>query len=514
VRKRVGSILLRSAALALILTATAVLATVPVVLTQSKISDEKGNFDGSLDPEDNFGWSVTNLGDIDGNGMPEVAVGAPLDDDGDTDAGALWILSLNAQGGVTHYQKISDAAGDLGGTLDFADEFGASVTLVGDLNDDGVPDLAVGAPYTDDAFADTGAVRILFMRSDGTVKGQQKISRLAGDFGGDLSTGDLFGYAVSGLGDLNGDGIPDLAVGAPFDDDGSANTGAVYILFLRADGTVNSYQKISTQSGLFRGKLHSGDRFGNAVAALGDVDGDGILDIAVGAPQDDDGSGTNLGAVWILFLAANGKVNNEQKISKVYGELNQNLKGGDLFGWGLAALGDIDRNGVPDLAVGAPFDDDGSGYEKGAIYELSLLPDGTVKESRKISQTQGGFTGNLAPGDNFGTSLAAIGDLDENGLGDLIVGAPNDDDGNGNNTGAVWVLFMTGGPTACGDADGSGLVNSTDALVTLRVSIGAGTCDLCVCDVDASGTISAVDAQRLLKFAVGGPVELNCPYCR
>ena len=264
---------------------------------------------------------------------------------------------------------------------------------------------------------------------------------------------------------------------------------------------------------MFQGKLHAGDAFGNGVAAIGDVDGDGITDLAVGAPQDDDGSGPNFGAVWILFLATNGKVNHDQKISEINGNLGPVLHAGDLFGWSVAALGDIDRNGVPDLGVGVPLDDDGSGPDRGAIYELSLLSNGTVKQSQKISEVQGGFTGNLEAGDTFGTSLAAIGDLDENGVGDLIVGAPLDNDGGGNNTGAVWVLFMTGGPPACGDADDSGSITASDALVTLRASIGLGTCDLCVCDVDDSGNISASDAQRILQYAVGTPVELTCPFC-
>ena len=511
-RKRFGSILFRGAALALI--ASAALATVPVVLTQSKISDEKGNFDGAIDPEDIFGWSVAGLGDLDGNGTVEVAVGAPGDDDGDTDDGAVWILSLNTEGRVTRDQKISDTSGNFGGTLDFGDEFGKSVTVIGDLNEDGVPDLAVGAPYTNDAFDNAGAVWILFMNRDGTVEDQQKISRAAGDFDGDIGPSDLFGYSVAGLGDLNGDGIPDLAVGAPYDDDGNIDKGAVYILFLRKDGTVKSYQKISTQSGQFGGTLKEGDTFGNSLAALGDVDGDGIMDLAVGAPQSDDGDGTNLGAVWILFLATNGKVNGQQKISKVDGNLNEPLDGGDLFGWGVAALGDIDRNGVPDLGAGAPMDDDGQDYDKGAVYLITLLDDGTVKASQKISETQGGFTGNFAPNDSFGTSLAAIGDLDENGVGDLLVGAPLDNDGGGNNTGAAWVLFMTGGPPACGDADSSGSISSTDALLTLRAAVGLEICELCVCDVDETGTVSAPDAQRLLNAAVGIPVDLTCPFCQ
>ena len=105
---------------------------------------------------------------------------------------------------------------------------------------------------------------------------------------------------MASLGDLDGDGIGDLAVGAIADDDGGFNRGAVWILFLNTDGTVTTHQKISDTEGGFTGTLDNGDQFG-MVAWLGDLDGDGVDDLTVGAFQDDDG-GFNRGAVWVLFL--------------------------------------------------------------------------------------------------------------------------------------------------------------------------------------------------------------------
>ena len=143
------------------------------------------------------------------------------------------------------------------------------------------------------------------MRADGTVKSEQKISDTAGGFTGLLDDGDHFGNAIASLGDLDGDGVSDLAVGATGDDDGGTNRGAVWILFMKADGTVLSEQKISDTVGGFTGVLDSeslfGDLFGSDVFSLGDLDGDGVIDLAVGEFRDDDG-GTNRGAVWILFL--------------------------------------------------------------------------------------------------------------------------------------------------------------------------------------------------------------------
>ena len=130
----------------------------------------------------------------------------------------------------------------------------------------------------------------------GWVLSHQKISESEGGFTGRLQTGDDFGTVVASLGDLDLDGIGDLVVGAPKDDDGSVDHGAVWVLFLNTDGTVKSHQKISEWHGGFTGRLDNEDNFGSSAASLGDLDGDGVADLAVGARRDDDGGG-NHGAV-------------------------------------------------------------------------------------------------------------------------------------------------------------------------------------------------------------------------
>ncbi len=143
---------------------------------------------------------------------------------------------------------------------------------------------------------------ILFLNTDGTVKSHQKISDTQGGFTGTLENGDAFGVSVASLGDLDGDGVGDLAVGASQSTTGGGKArGAVWVLFLNTDGTVKSHQKISDTEGGFTGTLNDSDRFGRSVASLGDLDGDGVTDLAVGAWHDNDG-GIYRGAVWVLFL--------------------------------------------------------------------------------------------------------------------------------------------------------------------------------------------------------------------
>jgi hypothetical protein len=163
----------------------------------------------------------------------------------------------------------------------------------------------VGAPLDDDGNSAAGAVWLLFLNTNGTVKAHQKISALTGGFTGTLDIGDFFGFDVSVLGDLDADGVPDLAVGALNDDDGGTNRGAAWILFMNTNGTVKAHQKISDTEGGFTGVLDDSDFFGNSVAGLGDLNGDGVPDLAAGASRDDDGGIRDPGAVWMLFLNRN-----------------------------------------------------------------------------------------------------------------------------------------------------------------------------------------------------------------
>jgi hypothetical protein len=410
-----------------------------------KISNTQGELGETLE-NDSFGAAIAELGDLNGDGKKEVAVGVPGEGTGQ---GAVWILSLNTDGTVSSLQKISDTQGGFGGSLDEGDAFG-QVRNAGDIDGDGITDLAVGATGDDDGGteegsdgADRGAVWILFLNSDGTVSGHQKISDTQGGFEGTLDNNDEFGTVPAPMGDLNGDSVPDLAVSALFDDDGGtgsdANHGAVWILFLNSDGTVSSHQKISDTQGGFDADLVDDDFFGGS-ARVGDVDGDGVTDLAVGA-RDDDG-GLDRGAVWILFLNSDGTVSGHQKISDTQGGFTGTLDDNDAF-FVPGRMGDLDGNGVPDLAVGAFLDDDGgsgSDANRGAVWILYLQSDGTVANQKKISDTQGGFTGTLSDGDRFGLPPASIGDLNGDGIPDLAVGANEDDDGN-DGAGATWILF-------------------------------------------------------------------------
>ncbi len=339
-----------------------------------------------------------------------------------------FVITSPGSGTVDSFLEIaSDTNG--GPSLNTTDVFGRSLTAIGDLDGDGIPDMAVGASGDSSG---RGAVHVLLMNSNGTVKSSTKIG--SGVNGGpSLPTGGQFGFSVASLGDLDGDGVSDLAVGANRD---SSRRGAVYVLLMNADGTVKDSTKIASDTN-GGPTLTAGDYFGSSVVGIGDLDGDGVNDLAVGAS----GNGYYDGAVHVLFLNSDGTVKSSTEISNGTGG-GPAVSHYDAFGNSVAGLGDLDGDGVIDLAVGSPKEYD-SGEDRGSTYVLFLNADGTAKSSTKIANGLNGGPA-IAEYDQFGTSVAGVGDLDADGVGDLAVGAIGDTTGGAvlSHRGAVHLLFL------------------------------------------------------------------------
>ncbi len=404
------------------------------VVNSNKISDNTANFSNVLSVKDEFGISVSYAGDIDGDGISDLLAGADNDNDGGNNRGAFYVLFLNKDGSVKSYQKISSTSGNFPLPLSNNDNFGTSLCYLGDITGDGNNEIAVGAFGDDDGGQNCGAIYILSLNNNGMVVACNKINNSS--LGNSLYANDFFGKSISTIGDLNQDGITDLAVGASSCNDGGSKRGAIFILLMNSDLSIKSYQKISSTTGNFYGSLGNGDKFGCSSCPVGDMDGDGIIDLAVGAYNDDDG-GSNKGAVWLLYMQLDGTVKDYSKISSTEGNFMGELFANDKFGRSLTNIGDIDNNGISDLAVGAY----GSNNSQGAVWIVLLNKDFTVMASQKISSESGNFNEILDDGDKFSRSIAYLGDRNNDGTSEIVIGAYKDDDG-GENKGAIYTINL------------------------------------------------------------------------
>lgn len=395
----------------------------PLALADGQITSLQtiGYFQGGLGPvldeDDRFGAAVARLGDVDGDGVQDIAVGAPGTQTYGMD-GAVWILLLQTDGSVKSATRI-DAA-DIGHPYDVS-SFGRAVGKMGDFDGNGVPDVIVGG-IEEQLFSDKGVAHILCLNADGSLASTHEVS-----VGMQVLS---FGASVVGVGDVDGDGIRDAAVGMP-GDYAFASDGDVFLILLNADGSEKSSVRISDGQGGFAGPLMFGDHFGSALTQLSDLDGNGVRELAVGASDDDDGYSSGAGhpgAVWVLFLDNTGQVIDQQKISEFEGDLGLDLNSGDHFGTAMGAA-DVDDDGILDLVVGGETH----------LWVLILRSDGSVRATLEFDPESFGLDADVG----FALGANVLPDIDGDGHVELVVGSPESLFG-GLERGSVQIAFFDG----------------------------------------------------------------------
>ena len=404
----------------------------PAALGQSVLYTFDGDSTG-----DHFGKSVSGAGDVNGDGFDDLIVGAIGDDNNGMSSGSARVFS--GVDGTVLYTFYGDSP---------SDRFGASVSGAGDVNGDGFSDVIVGAVGDDPNGVWSGSARV-FSGLDGSI---------LHTFDGD-SKNDYFGYSVSGAGDVNVDGYEDMIVGAPFDK--KLDKGSAWV-FSGRDGSV-----------LYTFYGAAMDWFGISVSGAGDVNGDGLADLVVGALLGDH-LGVNNGLARV-FSGKDGSV-----LYTIGGESD-----GDAFGNSVSGAGDVNGDGYPDLIIGAPADDN-KGPSAGSARVCSGL-NGT-----EIYTFDGDYWS-----DEFGDSVSGAGDVNDDGYADLIVGTGwarearvfSGKDGSVLYTfGGAAETFFGNSVSGAGDVNGDGFAdlivgarlddnNGTDSG-SARVISGCDTCDI------------------------------------
>ncbi len=310
---------------------------------------------GTVQSNDQFGSALAS-GDFDGDGWDDLAIGSPKDL---STAGVVNVvygskLGLVDDGNQLWYQ-------DAWGVPDKSrsgDAFGSSLA-VGDFDDDGYDDLAIGAPGDKVAGAKNAGVVIVLYGGENGLRhvGSQRWTQKNGAIAGSPNADDAFGGALT-TGDYDGDGYDDLGIGVPGEDvDGKTDAGQVHVLFGRANGlkAANS-QVINQDSSGIVGTSKKNDAFGSALAS-GDMDDDGFSDLAIGVPRKYVSGAPRAGAVVTLKGSASGlsSVGDKQWRQGLEG-LTATSEKGDRFGSSVR-FADLNGDGFDDLIVGLPTED-------------------------------------------------------------------------------------------------------------------------------------------------------------
>lgn len=489
-------------------------------------------YEKSSTPNERFGTAIAN-GDFNGDGIADVAVGAPADVvDDQEDAGAVTVLYgsdiglFRSEFNWTFHQDTTDKQGNpILGKANEGDRFGQALAA-GDFNGDGHDDLAIGVPGESieaDGIDHAGVVQILYGGPDGlTAEGNQLFRQGQDGLSGDTDAEDWFGWtlAAANFDDPDTDQFDDLVVGIPFEDlngQGITDAGAIHLIRGSETGlTATGDHTIHQNRTGTLDTAEVGDHFGSALA-VGDFDDDGHPDLAVGVPGQSFFGWNDAGAVHLFRGSGSGITLYDQQLisqdgirssaNQLIGDISDATEQGDRFGASLA-VGDFNADQYDDLAIGAPREDL-AGHDfvnHGRVHILSgsdaLL---TTSGEQVIDQTSPGISTNPQPGGRFGYSLAA-GRVDQDPHTDLLVGVPHYDfvrDENG-----LTVTYVNSGMATLlwGDSVGISAANSQtfqQGEGGLASSAQAGE------NFGFAVALEDLDGDGFLDAVVGVPGHLN-----
>lgn len=402
--------------------------------------------------DDLSGWSVAPAGDINQDGITDLIIGAPSHSpSGRATAGAAYVVYGKKDASML---EIDLAALDkttgikiIGAVTN--DQLGQSVAAAGDINQDGVDDVIIGAPYFDlPAGTDAGAAYVIYGKKGGMSNLVIDVTNL------DQTTGIKIigaaastnaGWSVAGGGDINQDGVDDVIIAAP----GSSGPGEAYVVYGKKNGMPNleiNLANLDKSTGIKMTGVAS-SRLGNSVAAAGDINQDGVDDFIVGANYYSSSGPSYAGAAYVIYGKKNGMPNLEINLASLDISTGIRIIGAqqnDQLGFSVAAAGDFNKDGVDDVVVGSPYATSKTGREQsGKAYIIygrkGGMPLVDIDVTRLDTSTGVRILGTAA-NENLGMSLAS-GDFNKDGVNDVIFGARASSPSGRLSAGAAYIIY-------------------------------------------------------------------------
>ena len=397
----------------------------PPSIDPSSLDGSTGTFIKGRSQLEVFGFSVSGMGDFDGDGIDDIIVGAYYADPNELeDAGEAYVI-FGREGGLGAAFDLNSLDGSNGFAipgLAAGDQAGISVSSAGDVNNDGIPDLLVGAPMADTPQMDNVGKAYVVFGSNSPFSASLDLSLLDGNDGfvitGEAAGGEL-GRSVSEAGDVNGDGIDDIIIDQP-------RTGRTYVLFGSSDAFSAQIDagSLDATTGIPIDSTSRLGFFGRPVGSAGDFNGDGADDIVLGSHL----TMPNLAGAGYVIYGSTTPLPFPISITALDGSNGVTipaLADGDMLGVSVSGAGDFNGDGLDDIVLGANSRNvDGAQYAGEAYVVFGRTDSAAVINLDTLNGVSGTILRSAVPNQQLGSSVAGGGDLNADGIADVVVGAP------------------------------------------------------------------------------------------
>ncbi|MEH2279776.1 MAG: hypothetical protein V7K90_00310 [Nostoc sp.] len=435
------------------------------------------------------GTSVSNAGDINNDGIDDLIIGAYYaSPNGKSQAGQSYVVFGGGNvgsGGILNLSSLNGTNGFIINGIAALNSSGTSVSNAGDINNDGIDDLIIGAYYASPNGKDyLGQSYVVFGGRNVSSGGTLNLSDLNGTNGffiNGIPEGGSLSISVSNAGDINNDGIDDLIIGARgASPNGKSEAGQSYVVFggrnVSSGGTLN-LSDLNGTNGFFINGIAEGDSSGTSVSNAGDINNDGIDDLIIVAPGASPNSNPYVEQSYIVFGATNLGSGGTLNLSDLNGTNGFIINGiPEFYGseLSLSNAGDINNDGIDDLIIGVRGASPNGKSEAGQSYVVfggtNLGSGGTLNLS-DLNGTNGFFINGIAADDYSGWSVSNAGDINNDGINDLIIGTPVANANGKYQAGQSYVVFgatnvSSGGTLNLSDLNGTNgfFINGIAAL--------------------------------------------------